>query len=676
MEYYGYSGQILYIDLTSGTIQIHPLDMELARKFLGGWGINYRMEYDLLKPGIDPLSPDNPVIVGAGPMVGTPIPGAGKVVATMKLPVAADKSKKKYIVATAVGGSLRFGIMLKNSGYDHVVITGRAKKPSYLKIMDDDVEICDAGDLWGKDVYEASDELASRHRGKTGKAGVWVIGRSGENLLTTAMALVDKVATMGRWGGGAVLGSKNLKAVVCLGTKGIKVKDPKRFMALVTQKRKEIMSHPKYRTGFPTERKLGAWLSQVADNKAGAEKSQSKAAYPSNLYDLTKYAEAACTGCLDPCKTCYIIKEGRFAGDTMQTEKLLLLNWERFPELRLSHYGEALKLIDLINRAGLCTMTAIRMLYYVTRLYERGLITTTDTGGLVLKRGDIDSYARLLEKWVSREDIGDAMAEGWSALSERTGINVATDFEDGFAIVRGGDVLHDTRWRTYNPAWAIAPIVRARPQHIHQFSYFARADDVYRDTNWPEYRKSFYDVKRDFEKMATTREEIDRAFTDKDFIAGRIEKHAEDCQGVFTSLGTCDSASHWTWDPMRDLTFLSEAYTSATGIKMTPRELKDTGERVWNMEVLLNLREGFTRDDYPVPDVWLQHMEKPLKLSTGGYHHATDWFGRSIGKDDLYRMLDDYYDERGYDIKKGIPKLEKLRELKLDEFIPVIEPYL
>jgi aldehyde:ferredoxin oxidoreductase len=188
MDYYGYVGKILYVDLTSGEIETQQLDENVLKEFIGGWGINYRLEHDLLKPGTDPLSPDNPIIIGVGPLCGTLALASGKVTATMKLPIHASRREEKYIVNTAVGGSNQFGIMMKNAGYDHIVITGRAKKPSYLKIVDDDIEICDAGDLWGKrDVYETSDELANRHRGKTGKAGTWVIGKAGENLVMASL---------------------------------------------------------------------------------------------------------------------------------------------------------------------------------------------------------------------------------------------------------------------------------------------------------------------------------------------------------------------------------------------------------------------------------------------------------------------------------------------------------
>jgi aldehyde:ferredoxin oxidoreductase len=147
MDYYGYAGQILHVDLTSGDIRKELLDIDFAHKFLGGWGINYRLAYDLLKPGTEPLSPGNLIILGVGPLIGTLVPGAGKVAATTKLPTVASKHERKYVVATAVGGSQRFGAMIKNAGYDNVVITGRAKKPSYLKIIDDDVEICHVKNL-------------------------------------------------------------------------------------------------------------------------------------------------------------------------------------------------------------------------------------------------------------------------------------------------------------------------------------------------------------------------------------------------------------------------------------------------------------------------------------------------------------------------------------------------
>ncbi|MFC1893755.1 aldehyde ferredoxin oxidoreductase N-terminal domain-containing protein [Chloroflexota bacterium] len=665
MDYYGYAGKILYVDLTSGDIDKRQLDTEVAQKYLGGWGINYRLEYDLLQPDTDPLSADNPIIIGVGTLCGTLAPASSKCTMTTKLPVCASKSEKKHVVATAVGGNRRFGAMVKNAGFDHVVITGRARKPSYLKIIDDDVAICEASDLWGrKDTYETSDELADRHRGRTGKAGTWVIGKAGENLLTTSIALVDGMGSMGRWGGAAVLGSKNLKAVVALGTKGIRIAEPKRFMALVDRKRQEIMSHPAFGSGYP-----------VAARTGGSPLLQSP--YPPELDALTRYASIACMSCVDCCKISHEIKEGRFAGITEHGIHLFFMGEsDKARRLKLPHYGDPMMLADLLNRAGICLMSGLRMLHFVTSLYERGVISEKDTGGLALRTGDIDAYIRLLEKWLNREDIGEYMAQGWYALGQRFGVDAGTDFEDGTPIVRGGEVLHDVRWRKYDPTFMLSQTVRPKPQHVQQGASFPAGEDIQQDTYWPGYRRSLNDIKRDLvEKTGASREDAERIFTDKDFNFGRLEKHSEDALGVYNSLGICTSGPSWDWHPMRDIPLLSELYSAATGFKVTPEELKTRGERVWNMEALLNVREGIMGEDYDPPVLWLQHTEKPVPVDAGDYY-AMDWLGRRVSKDDIYRWLDDYYYERGWDKQKRIPTREKLRALGLEEFIPVVEPYL
>lgn len=222
----------------------------------------------------------------------------------------------------------------------------------------------------------------------------------------------------------------------------------------------------------------------------------------------------------------------------------------------------------------------------------------------------------------------------------------------------------------------LSQTVRPKPQHVQQGTSFPAGEDIHRDTYWPEYKRSLNDLKRDLvEKTGASREDAERIFTDKDFNFGRLEKHSEDALGVCNSLGTCTSGPSWDWQPMRDIPVLAELYSAATGFEVTPKELKRRGERVWNMEALLNVREGIMAEDYDPPALWLQHTEKPVPVDAGDYY-ATDWLGRRVTKDDIYRWLDDYYDERGWDIKKRIPTREKLRELGLEEFIEVVEPYL
>ena len=231
MEYYGFAGKILYVDSTTRRIRKKPLDIELARRFLGGGGINLRLAYDLLAPGTDPLSPENPLIIGASPLIGTLTPSASKVTLTAKRPTYASAiEENKHAVTMGKGGTSKFGYMLKNAGYDHVVITGRAEGPVFLRIANDDVDICDATDLWGKmDAYETTEELIRRY----GRCGVYAIGRAGENLVRFSTGMVDGKGSLGKSGGAAVLGSKNLKAIIVYGDKGIKVSDSKRLLECI-----------------------------------------------------------------------------------------------------------------------------------------------------------------------------------------------------------------------------------------------------------------------------------------------------------------------------------------------------------------------------------------------------------------------------------------------------------
>lgn len=661
MEYYGYAGKILYVNLSDGEIRKESLDLEITKKFIGGWGLNYYLLYKELKPNVYPLSPENPIIIGAGPLLGTPVPAASKMVVAMKFPAPASKTEEKYIVATSVGGNRRFGPMLKYAGYDHVVITGCAKKPSYLKIIDDDVEICDASDLWGKkNIYEITDVLSYRHKGRTSIAGVWAIGKAGQNQLIGATGFVDKSNGLGRSGGGALLGSKKLTAVVTLGTKGVRVADPMRFMALVEAKRKEIKNHPAWRSQFP----------MAVSGAVGATTDEN---YPATARDDTALFFTGCMSCVDPCKISHKIEGGVFDGNVMQTGHwMTVVDYGR--RLKLTNYKEAMKLISLINEAGLDHQSAVRMLYWVMRLYERGVITDKDTGGLVLKSGDFESYRKLLEKYVNREDIGNAMAEGWYKLSERVGVDVDSDFRDAPVIMRGFDPIPDARFQKFSPCFGMAMLTRPRSQHLHQDTYFPAGEDIHKDTYWPEYKRTLNDLKRDAKRLEASEKEIAEIFTDDGFDIGRLEKLAEDGHGVWNALGICDSGAHWVWDAPRNISQLADFYSAATGFQITPKELKEKGEVIWNLERLLNVREGWTREIEEIPKAWIRMMETPIRLRTGD-RYFIDWFNRRVYKEDITKWLDDYYIERGWDKRLGIPTVEKLKSLRLDDFIKVVEPY-
>ncbi|MFX1340649.1 MAG: aldehyde ferredoxin oxidoreductase N-terminal domain-containing protein, partial [Promethearchaeota archaeon] len=232
MDFYGYTGKILNINLSNNKVFLEDEKVEDLTKFIGGIGMNCKLGAERLKPNTNPFSPENPIILGVGPLVGTITPGASRTVGLSKFPATGA-------IANSCG-SMSFGFNLKQAGYDHVIISGKSEKPVYLLILDDHVELANASELWGQDIVETTNKLWKDHQG----CGVISIGQAGENLVFGALTLIDKTATFGRGGLGAIMGSKNLKAIVAKGTKGISISNPKEFKNLYKKQIERIRNYP------------------------------------------------------------------------------------------------------------------------------------------------------------------------------------------------------------------------------------------------------------------------------------------------------------------------------------------------------------------------------------------------------------------------------------------------
>ncbi|MDI6798338.1 MAG: aldehyde ferredoxin oxidoreductase N-terminal domain-containing protein, partial [Desulfatibacillaceae bacterium] len=230
----GFAGKTLFVDMSRGVFEERQLSDKLCQRYIGGLGICIRLAGDSIAPGIDPLAPENAVVIGAGPLVGTDAPASSRVYAVTKL------AQSKTVGWCGAGGG-RFGALLKYAGYDHIVITGQAEKPVYLKITSSSISLEDAALLWGKGAHQTT-EILSKNPG--GPWGVLAIGQAGENLVPCSMAFVDKASTLGRGGLGAVLGSKNLKAVVASGNIGLCVADKKAYRAILRPLVKSIKEYP------------------------------------------------------------------------------------------------------------------------------------------------------------------------------------------------------------------------------------------------------------------------------------------------------------------------------------------------------------------------------------------------------------------------------------------------
>lgn len=644
MKFYGYAGYILFVDLTAGKTWKETLGRELCEDFIGGEGINIRLMLDLLKPDVDPLSPENPIVIGVGPLVGTLAPSTSMTQVATKYAIPASRDGKKYYVANAKGGSSRFSLMLKNAGYDHVVILGRAPAPSYLLITDGEVRILDAGDIWGKDVYETMSILKKKHR----NSGVWTIGPAGENLVRISHGFVDR-SHMGRHMG-AIMGSKNLKAVVTYGATGVEIANRKRFLDVVNPLRERIL----------TQKTVDPPIESDGPAHAPGMVSPYKEGYPQDLAVKTKIEDFACASCITPDRFTFEIKDGPFAGETLRTTHFLMV--PIFGQrLRLVDWRETAKFMDMCNRLGIDVLTAYQMTTFVTRLYARGDISNRETDGMELRR-DFRCYMELLEKIAKREGIGASMADGWYSLHEKVGIS-PWDHWDGTGIVKGTDTIVDARSMRFDP-WQFSQIVNLRAgKEEHNSPIVHRYHETIE-----VYREAFKD------SMDLTDEEIKRYFTDDDFITGRFEKISEDGLAAYESLGQCIQQYILSCGALR-IGDAAELYSAATDIETSAADLKKKGERIWNLYKVLNVREGFTREGDAFPPLWLKATEVPARMGTGEAWLTTRG-GKRLTKEDLTRTLDDYYDERGWDIKTGVPTREKLEELGLSEFIPVVEKYL
>ncbi|RJQ51716.1 MAG: hypothetical protein C4530_19775 [Desulfobacteraceae bacterium] len=623
MNYYGYGGNILYVNLTTGIVKSEVLNETLARKYIGGCGIGLRLLYDLLKPGIAPHSPENPIIISAGPLVGTLVPGSNKIQMLTKFAIPANKEQTKYYVGIGSGGSNRFGLMMKSAGYDQIVVTGSANKPVYLKIMNDHVEICSAADLWGRDIYETTDELMKRYLG----CGVIAIGRGGESMAPLSLAFVDARNTIGK-GAASVMGSKNLKAISVYGDRGVKVWDPKLLMKLSIDINETIRQIPYFNKPGIANWSLGKkWAVH----------------YPPKIWKETLLNSKGCSSCTLTCKSFHKINTGAFSGNTLSTGVFMLVPiYGR--RLELKDYGESMELLATANRLGIDFSSMAGMTKFLIRLKERGILTTKDTDGLDLRLGDIQSCLKLAHKIANRDGIGDSMAQGWHALASRVGVDPNTD-PDGDGIVKGTSTLYDGRFTPMDPTRFMCVVNPRGGMHSHPITYYpGRSVSVIREF---------------CQGMGLSEEEIEPVFNADDFNCGRLERHCEDGEAIWFSLGVC---SKYVMYGIYNISPLSALYTAVTGFQITPEELKKAGERIWNLYKIINIREGFGREDDAFPGLWVKTIDEPIK----GEIRLRDYFGKPLQHKDLEKMLDDYYDERGWNSSEGIPSEEKRKALGLD----------
>ena len=607
MKLGGYAGKILRVNLTDRTSRVEPLDERMAREFMGGNGFISRWLYDELAPGTDPLSPENLLILTSGPTNAMAIPMASKFAAGSKSPLT-----NTHVDSFCSGP---FGNQLKYAGYDAVMIDGRVDEPSYLLIDDDEVSIRPAAHLWGKLTTDTQSTIRAELNDPS--AGIACIGPAGENLVLFACIISDLRAA-GTGGLGAVMGSKNLKAVVARGTGIIKPRSHERIRDVTEALREKARTLP------------GARVLSTYGTSAGVAGLQAMGALPANnwrdevfdgwddicgetLRDDHVRRDLACIGCLTPCGNYSTVEEGEYAGAEAvgpEYEAQFALG-SIVGNRRLDALIKADRLTD---EYGLGQITAGAAIAFAMECFEEGVIGLDDTDGLDLRFGSHEALIEMLRRIAYRENIGDVLADG----SERAAKRIGRGAERYAHTVKGMDIVGHSPRAVKSQALAYAVSSRG-PVHC--------------------------DIRPASEESGL----IDRTIDSK----GPECVELFDWTAVANSMIWCISAERLIG--MKLTPIIQDIVGAGWGETPSLDELRAIGARINQLERAFNMREGFRRSDDTLPRR-IREEAIPRGASEG-------WV---TPQSELDKLLDDYYICRGWDLRTGIPLPATLRELGLD----------
>jgi aldehyde:ferredoxin oxidoreductase len=612
----GYAGRILHVDLSSGKTWTEPLKEEYAKKYIGGIGLGMRLLLDHSKPGVDPFDSENPLILATGPFSGSMVPTGGNG------HIFAAKSPETFAMGEAKSHG-HFGTEMKRAGYDAIIFHGKAEKPVYVWVDDDAVQLMDAKHLWGKSPQETEDAI--RNELKDFYIRVAAIGPAGEKLVRIACIINEKTRAAGRTGMGAVMGSKNLKAIAIRGSKDVQVANPERLLELVKVQH-ERMKGPaarKYRTlGTPENVLVLQKLAAMPTNNFtratfdGAERISGE-----YLNERFVAKIIGCSSCAMRCEHIAVVPEGPYKGTTTRVEYEPL--WAMGPNCGVGNLDAILKGMDMGNHYGVDTISIGGIVGFAMDLYEHGLITKEDLGGLELKFGNSEAMLEMIKRICLREGFGDVLAEGVKLAADK----VDKDAYKYAIHIKGLEMSgYDIRGlKTAALGYAVS--FRGADHNRHG----AYGPDVSGKVNRFKAEKG----------------------------RGKLVKETEDLYAIIDSLIVCKFSRGTYFEGYKDLAAL---YNAVTGLEMTAEELQRAGERINNLGRLFNIREGLSRKDDTLP--W-KVMNVPIPdegIAKGSF----------VSQEDLDLLLDDYYEVRGW-TREGVPTVETLTKIGMEDLAYLIQ---
>jgi aldehyde:ferredoxin oxidoreductase len=606
----------LIVDLTTREVERRTIPDDWYRDYIGGEGTGVRLFHDLVDYEKDPLDPSQPVIFAVGPLTATAAPSSGRTVLIFRSLTSGG------LGLANVGGQLSPPI--KKAGYDLIAFTGRASDPVYVMIDDDDVRIVDAPELWGQGVHATEDSIKGALDGRGWQ--IASIGPAGENGVAFSCVVTDKERAAGRGGGGAAMGSKNLKAMAIRGTKPLPLADPEGLKEVARFAREELLAEEFVRdelkpygtpSFYDSISALGLlptknWQRQTWPESIGKI---GHAAYHTTL-DVKPYA---CSGCPIACGRKTTIKEGPYAGETGGGPEYETLG-AFGAKCLVDDVSAIAKASYVCNDLGMDTISAGQVIAVAMEWWERGIITADDTGGIEFTWGNGAIFPEVLRQMAFREGFGDVLAEGSKRAAARIGGAAAEYSMDvkglelascGVAGSKGEAVSHAVSPRGADHLRPYASVVDAFAYRNEELGIMQDVDFL--DDGNKGWVKPFMEL-----SMATNQLGV--------------------C--LFTVITLAVQPSTW-----------AKLLTAATGEEWTKEMLLVSAERVIDLERMINARFGFTRKDDTLPK---RLLTEP----------AAD--GRGEGQVvDLDRALDSFYEAMGWDLETGLPTDETLERLGL-----------
>ncbi len=597
-----WSGTVLRVNLTTEAVSKEPTNLRDAALFIGARGLADKIYVDEVDPKIDSFSPDNKLVFAPGPFSGTFAPSGGRYHVVTKSPLT------DTIAGSNSGG--KWGPELHYAGYDALIIEGKASEPVYLWINDDKVEFRNASHLWGKWVPDTTDMV----RGETDvDASVACIGPAGEKQVLFAAIMNEMHRAAGRGGVGAVMGSKNLKAIAVMGSKPIKVADPEAFQGAVFSGRKGIKEHPVGGAGLPN---YGTNVLVNILNEIGSlpTKNFHDAYFPTadkvggeSLAATQLVRKKGCFSCVISCGRVSKVKSGKYAGEGEGPEYEAA--WSLGPDCLIDNLDAITRSNHLCNELGMDPISYGSTLACAMELFEAGLITLKDTEGIDLSFGNVDAMVDMTLKTGLREGIGNKLALGSYRLGSLYGHP-----EFSMTVKKQEIPAYDPRG-VQGIGLEYATCTRGGC-HVKGYTIAVEVLGC--------------GVKLDPHEIAG-KPAIVKLFQD---LTAAVDASGGCIFGTFGMTGEN----------------YAQMLTALTGLTYTTEDYIKAGERIWNLEKLFNLKAGFTAAD----DVLPERMTK-LPIKTGP---AKGLVSRCP------EMLPEYYKLRGWD-EKGIPTIEHLKELQL-----------